>query len=1038
MNKNGFDAGRLANPLYFEENVLAPHSDHEYYASMGELSEGVTSFRRTLNGLWHIHVARNVAERIDGFEARDYDCHSWPTIRVPAHIQLEGYGEPHYTNTTYPWDGHEVIVPGEIPEGNNPVASYVKYFVLPENWDNAFISFQGSESAIAVWLNGSFVGYSEDSFTPADFDLTPYVIAGENKLAVQVFRYSSGSWLEDQDFWRFSGLFREVYLYTKPAIHVEDIFVHACPTEDYQSGRLSFEVRWNSTAAKRLLVKLFDAEGKQLLDEVQELAGTSESSFAAELPEVRLWSAEEPNLYRLLLVAEDAEGRVQEVIPQYVGFRQFRLEGNIMKLNGRRIVFKGTNRHEFDCYSGRACDLKLIEQDIITMKQNNINALRCSHYPNSSRIYELCDIYGLYVIDETNLETHGTWMRNGGDFPDKNTLPDSNPRWQEAVLQRARNMLERDKNHPSILIWSCGNESFGGKTIFAMHEYFRQADPSRLVHYEGLFHDRRYNGSSDMESQMYTKAADIRAFLQEHRDKPFICCEYTHSMGNSNGGMHKYTELADEEELYQGGFIWDYVDQAISARDCRGREAFLYGGDFGDRPSDYNFSGNGIVFADRRVTPKMQEVKFNYQNFDLRPDESGVKIVNKSLFTDADRYALVVSLLKDGVKVWENILHAEAAPGSEIFVAVKWPSYGPGEYVYTASLVLKQAESWAAAGHEVAFGQQAVCREAAGGMKDWLAKLPGMDTSLPLATGSQLRICRSDINIGVYGEGFSAMFSSAAGTLVSYKYNGVEMIEEQPQLNFWRAPVDNDRGSSRHIDCALWKLASMYRRLKRIQFLEEGVWYTVDKYFGEKGIREYTADSFRIRFTYCVLDRPEVMIVVEYSVGADGSVRVEMSYDKVEGMPELPDFGMVFTLPVEYDGIEYYGLGGCDNYWDRQQGARLGIFSSRAAEEFVPYLRPQECGNHCGVRWFRVTDRRGRGLELFGDVPFEASALPYNAHELENARHPYDLPQAHHTYLRASAGQSGVGGDDTWGAPVLDEYTVKNESRRFVFCFRGI
>ena len=282
------------------------------------------------------------------------------------------------------------------------------------------------------------------------------------------------------------------------------------------------------------------------------------------------------------------------------------------------------------------------------------------------------------------------------------------------------------------------------------------------------------------------------------------------------------------------------------------------------------------------------------------------------------------------------------------------------------------------------------------------------------------------------------MFSSAAGTLVSYKYNGVEMIEEQPQLNFWRAPVDNDRGSSRHIDCALWKLASMYRRLKRIQFLEEGVWYTVDKYFGEKGIREYTADSFRIRFTYCVLDRPEVMIVVEYSVGADGSVRVEMSYDKVEGMPELPDFGMVFTLPVAYDGIEYYGLGGCDNYWDRQQGARLGIFSSRAAEEFVPYLRPQECGNHCGVRWFRVTDRRGRGLELFGDVPFEASALPYNAHELENARHPYDLPQAHHTYLRASAGQSGVGGDDTWGAPVLDEYTVKNESRRFVFCFRGI
>ena len=1032
-----FDIKNLANPAYYEENVLPPHSDHACYVSAAELAGGVSSFNYSLNGLWYVHVARNVAEIPAGFAAADYDCRTWQTIRVPAHIQLEGYGKPHYTNTAYPWDGHAAIVPGEIPQ-ENPVASYVKYFAVPEGWDNVRISFQGAEAALAVWLNGEFVGYSEDSFTPSDFDLTPYIKAGENKLAVQVFRYASGSWLEDQDFWRFSGLFREVYLYTVPQIHIEDIFTHAVPADGYKSGTLSVKLRWNTAAKKKLTISLFDAEGKNVFTDEQ-IAQGKESRYEARLEDIRLWSAEEPYLYKMLLTVEDEAGQVVEIVPQNVGFREFKLDGNIMKLNGKRIVFKGTNRHEFDCYSGRACDQKLIEQDIITMKQNNINAIRCSHYPNSSRIYELCDIYGLYVIDETNLETHGTWMKNGADVPNENTLPDGHSQWQEAVLQRAQNMLERDKNHPSILIWSCGNESFGGETIFKMHEYFHKADASRLVHYEGLFHDRRFNASSDMESQMYTHAADIKKFLAEHRDKPFICCEYTHSMGNSNGGMRKYTDLTDEDELYQGGFIWDYVDQAISSKDNQGREALLYGGDFGDRPSDYNFSGNGIVFADRRVTPKMQEVKFNYQNFALLPDENGVKIVNKSLFTNTSKYALQLSLLKDGTKVWEKTLDTDVAPGEEKYLACAYPAFGAGEYAYNAALVLKESERWAKAGHEVAFGQSVSTRTADGGMEAWLHGSEHMAVRQSLPASAPLRIVKSDINIGVYGEGFSVMFSSAAGNIVSYKYDGDELIEEQPQLNFWRAPVDNDRGSSRHIDCALWKLASMYRRVKSIEVLEkDGSWHKVDRFFGENGTGEYAADSLQIRFTYTVLDKPAAEVAVLYTVCKDGSVQTEMAYDAVEGLSELPDFGMIFTLAQKYDQIEYYGLGDSDNYVDRQNGARLGIFASEAAKEFAPYLRPQECGNHCGIRWFRLTDKKGRGLEISGDVPFEASALPYNPHELENARHAYDLPQASHTYLRASAGQTGVGGDDTWGSPVLDEYTMKNITRKFVFKFKGI
>ena len=703
------------------------------------------------------------------------------------------------------------------------------------------------------------------------------------------------------------------------------------------------------------------------------------------------------------------------------------MKDGIMCLNGKRIIFKGINRHEFDAKTGRAITKEDMLFDIQFMKKNNINALRCSHYPNSSRIYDLCDIYGLYVIDETNLETHGAWMRNGGCFYDDNTV------------DRAKSMLERDKNHPSIIIWSCGNESCGGKNIFEMHEYFHKADPSRLVHYESIFWDRRYNASSDMESQMYTTVANIKKFLAEHRDKPFICCEYTHSMGNSNGGMHKYTDLAEEDELYQGGFIWDWVDQAIWAKDTYGKDTYLYGGDFGDRPSDYNFSGNGILFTDRKVTSKMQEVKFNYQNFTLEPHEHGVKVINKSLFTNADNYELKLWLLKDGVKVSETFTVVSAEPGETVEVEIEWPYYGAGEYAFNAALVLDHDEKWAKAGHEVAFGQSVTkSREAVSTVDDWLVKSECLMKNAPMAVTRKLHVCKSDINIGVYGDGFSAMFSSAQGNLVSYKFNGVEMIQDKPQLDFWRAPVDNDRGSSRQIAVSQWKLASMYNACCKAEYNDEGEWKALTRYFGETGIKEYDADTFSIRYTYKLFADKESTVAVTYTVQKNGAIKVAMDYEKVEDLPEIPDFAMLFTLPCDYSNIEYYGLGPCDNYFDRMRGARLGIFQTTAADEVEPYLRPQECGNHGGIRWFNVTDNRGRGLQVFGDVEFEASALPYTAHELENAHHQYELPQVHHTYLRASLGQCGVGGDDTWGSPVLDEYTIKNESKHFEFSFRGV
>ena len=1044
-----FDWGRLSDPAFFEENRLPAHSGHRFYGSLAELAKGESSYELSLDGLWQFRFAKNVAARPVGFEAAGYDCRDWETIRVPAHLQMEGYGVPQYTNMTYPWDGHEDVKPGKMPQKDNPVGSYVRYFTVPEDWNGrrVLVSFGGAESALIVYVNGQYIGYSEDTFTPSEFDITDSLVAGENKLAVSVVRFSSASWVEDQDFWRFSGLFREVKLVSLPKLHLSDFFVHAVPEHDYKDGKLTVDLTWASSETKQVTLALYDAAGK-IVAKTEDAPAGETSALSLSVPGAKLWNAEHPYLYRALFTVRDAAGKLVEVIPQNIGFREFRMDGGIMKINGERIVFKGVNRHEFDCDRGRAIDPREIEKDIITMKRNNINALRTSHYPNQSRIYDLADIYGLYVIDETNMETHGSWQKNGVHVPSENVVPDNHPEWQAMLLDRANSMFQRDKNHAAILIWSCGNESCGGKDIFEMSEFFRKVDPSRLVHYESIFWDRSFGGTSDMESQMYTSVAGIEKFLAEHPEKPFICCEYTHAMGNSCGGMHKYTELTDREPRYQGGFIWDFVDQAIYRRDRYGKDAYAYGGDFGDRPNDGNFSGDGIVFANREGTTKLQDVKFNYQNFALTVKQGSVEIWNKSLFSDAAEYELRLELLRDGEKVWQSSQAAPSVKASERKeIALDVPSFGAGEYVLTASLHLKEATLWAEQGYEIAFGQGVydVKESAAEDENLWLQSMANRyEAAAPIAEKTEpqpLHIVKSDINLGVSGEGFEILFSSAAGNLTSYKYNGVELVELPPVPSFWRAPIDNDHGNGRDFLLAQWKLASLYRHCAKTEVKEPGKDWTEYKWFGANGTAEYDAkkgETLSVRFTYDLATSPAAQCVVTYTVQPGGIVDVAMDYDKVEGLPEFPDYAMVFQLSADYNHVKFYGNGPLDNYCDRSEGARLGVFETTTADEFEPYLAPQECGNHTGIRWMTVTDRRGRGLKIFGATPFEGSALPYNAHELENARHPYDLPAVHHTYLRASLGEAGVGGDDSWGAPVLDEYTVKNEKKHFAFSFRGI
>ncbi|MDQ6420235.1 glycoside hydrolase family 2 TIM barrel-domain containing protein [Paenibacillus sp. LHD-117] len=1030
----------LEDVRVFAVNRLAAHSDHGYYKTAEEARNRTPMrMRHSLNGAWKFHYAANPALRPASFYEEDFGCGGWGDIQVPGHIQLQGYGQPQYVNTMYPWDGQEELRPPFISKEHNPVGSYVKFFDLPKEMrgEPVYISFQGVETAFYVWLNGQFVGYSEDSFTPSEFDLTPYVREGENKLAVEVFQRSTGSWLEDQDFWRFSGIFRDVYLYTVPSIHVYDLDVRAELDDSFAAGTLRAGLTFRELPPRgaKAVATLYDACGGQVAEVSAALGEGMKATLEAEVAGPELWSAESPYLYELILEIYDAEGTLVEAIPSRIGFRRFEMTGKIMTINGKRIVFKGVNRHEFNCRTGRAITKEDMLWDIQTLKRNNMNAVRTSHYPNQSYWYELCDEYGVYVIDEMNLETHGSWQKMGAVEPSWN-IPGSKPEWQDIVLDRAVSMYERDKNHPSILIWSLGNESYVGDVLVNAARYFRSVDGGRLVHYEGVFYDRAFTEASDMESRMYAKPADIAKYLEENPDKPYISCEYMHAMGNSLGGMSKYTDLEREYPMYQGGFIWDYIDQSIVKKDRYGEEFLAYGGDFGDRPTDYGFCTNGIVYADRKLSPKMQEVKFLYQNIKLTPDREGVAIRNENLFADTSQLDLLFALSAEGRELERRVVQANVAPCGEAYVPIELAKLGdglaPGEYAIDASFRLKEAAIWAEAGHEVAFGQHVFRVEdetvsgnngeasglllvAGGSIDGGFGNLCGADGCAVFGTETdargKLKVVHGDVNIGVKGRDFSALFSKQAMSLISLNYSGREMIASPPSPLFWRATTDNDRGFSQGFDAGAWYAASLSRKCVGIDVSENG----------EDGA---VTIAYRFRFSVSA----ELETRVAYTVRPDGSIRVQADYSGAANLPKLPIFAVSFKVSADYDRLKWLALGPEENYADRAQGARLCEFEGTAAGNVSGYVMPQESGNRTGVRRVDVTDVLGRGIRIVADgAPVECGISPYTAFELENAQHHYELPQQHYTVITVAGRQMGVGGDDSWGAPVHEEYTIPSD-----------
>ena len=985
----------LEDPRVFAVNREEAHSDHKYFTSLsGARQNGKMLLKQSLNGRWKFCYTEDPARRPKDFYRDGFDCSGWGSVEVPGHIQMQGFGAPQYVNVMYPWDGREEVRPPCVPKERNPVGSYVRRFTLnPElQGKRVFLTFNGFETALYVWVNGVFVGYSEDGFTPAEFEITPFLREGENSVAAEVYRFSSASWIQDQDFWRFSGLFRGVDLYAVPKAHVRDMAVTTELRNRGELARVGLELKLLlDTGGVFADAELRDAEGKTAASILHaECAPQMSLSFQLRAP--RLWSAEDPYLYRLVVHLCDAEGRTLEAAVQDVGIREFRMIDGLMCINGKRIVFRGVNRHEFDCRRGRAVTDEDMLWDVRFLKRNNINAVRTCHYPNRSLWYRLCDRYGIYLIDEANLESHGTWAKRGAE----GAIPGDREEWLGAVLDRARSMLQRDKNHPSVLIWSCGNESFGGRDLYEVSQYFRRADPTRLVHYEGIVHDRRYDATSDMESRMYAKPDEIRAYLQSKPAKPYISCEYMHAMGNSCGGMNLYTELEDEFPAYQGGFLWDYIDQALVRKKPCGEEVLSYGGDFDDRPYDGCFCTDGIVFADRTPSPKMQEVKYLYQSVRLIPDEKGVLVKNRNLFRSTDDYRLSYKLLYNGRTMVSDQIDCIVPPGAQRYFRLELPETArAGEYTLACSLCRRELCDWAEPGYEQAFGQHV-----------WRAE----ETEAPKEPPpNRVRVSRGEWNVGFSAEGRSALFSLEGGGLVSLCRGGEEMLCGVPRPVYWRAPTDNDRGNGYPLRCAPWYAAGRMQRCAGAEVTE-------------------SAAGMTVAYSYELPQPVGLTVRVACTVLPEGAARVRIDYPGKAGLPELPLLGIEFPMKARYRKLRYYGLGPEENYIDRRCGARLGIFESTAGKNLTPYLIPQECGNRTGVRWAEVTEENGRGLRFAAESgPFELCVLPCTAYELDNAGHIEDLPRTDKTVVRIAARQMGVGGDDSWGAPVHEEFRIPSE-----------
>ena len=943
------DLNWLKDSRVFQVNRLQAYSDHIY--TIGK-DKQPSSF--SLNGTWKFNMSKNYDSTFKFFYNTEFNNSNWDDIQVPGHIQLQGFDQPHYTDVTYPWDGKDYVKPGQVDMDRNKVFQYRKSFDLPQDFinDRLILSFEGVESNIYIWLNGKFIGYSEDSFTPSRFDITKYAQEKDNILCVRIFEKCTGTWLEDQDMWRFSGIFRDVMIYRQPSLHILDLKMDTNIDLDTKKSILTCTCKLTNSQAHTLQAKLYDPQGNIVWN------GNMQDQFEIPVENTSLWSSEFPNLYQLELVLYDAQNEILETIHEQVGFRKFSLEYGIMKLNGKRIVFHGINRHEWDPKNGRCLSLEQMEQDIHILKSLNINAVRTSHYPNHSYWYKLCDQYGIYVIDEMNLETHGA----------NEIIPQNKPEWTDCLLDRARSMYERDKNHPCILMWSLGNEAGSGSNFMILHDYFKEQDPSRLVHYEGITQDRTFENASDIESRMYASPESVKAYLEAHPIKPFMLCEYMHAMGNSLGGMEEYTNLEDEYEQYQGGFVWDYVDQAIEKEGN-----YYYGQDFDDYPNDANFCGDGILLANRQETGKSQELKQLYRYVDMEIHFDSVTIKNKNLFYDLSKDTFVFELKRNGLVIQSGIFNTSVEPGTTKTMPVQFKQINTPGY-YTKTIYYKTP-----------FGIQSFDQQV------FEVKEDEPNTQAMLVVEGQN-------TIGVQFIDTEYLFDKRKG-LVSILVNNEEILKEAPRPIFYRALTDNDRGAKQNF--APWLNASLFQ-------------YVTDF----KMVRNSKCAQFMYTMQLESIEEPCKLV---YTIYNNQNIQIQMHMDKNSKRTTLPLFGIEFALKEEFSNFAYFGKGEKDTYIDRNH-ALTDFYFEDVKTNYIPYLKPQEHGNHVECKWCGLSNPT-IGFNVKAEN-MECQASKYSFMHLYTAKHTFELPQTHTTYLRIAKQQMGVGGINSWRAKVQPQYLI--------------
>ncbi len=965
--------------------------------------------RISLDGVWDFKWFKNPSECNDSeFLESAVASSGWKKINVPGSWELQGFDAPIYTDVRYPFPAN----PPFVPEDYNPVGVYHRSFTIPAEWRtmDVFIDFEGVESAFYCWLNGKLVGYSEDSRLPAHFNISHLLKKGENSLVVKVFRYSDGSYLEDQDYWKYSGIERSVYVYALPKSRVKDFTLRSPLCNGYKDGLFETDLfLHHPQKGHSVEVTLMDGDG--IIRKFRKKLGSPADtvvSFSEVIGEVKPWSAESPYLYNMVVTYRDKNNRQLESFCHPFGFRTIEIRNGLFLLNNKAITFKGVNRHEHDPEHGRTITIESMIEDIGLMKQFNINAVRCSHYPNNPQWYGLCDRLGLYVIDEANIESHGM------EFHIDRTLADY-PDWELPFMERMARMVKRDRNFTSIVTWSMGNESGYGKNFETLYHRTKAYDPSRPVQYEGS----RQEGLSDIYCPMYARIWRLREHVNQRRTRSLILCEYAHAMGNSVGNLQDYWDLIYKFDQLQGAFIWDWVDQIIRSKDEKGRDIWAYGGDLGyvGVPNDSNFCANGLIAADRTLHPHIWEVKKVYQSILFEPvnfSSDKIRVTNRFDFKSLNDYYYKWRLEANGEAVQSGMADfPEILAGESAIIQLAIDAFEPDHREYFLRIeAFTQAESpLIPANHKVAIEQWAIDTPKMG------IRPEAADTKF-----SDLMVEKSADNITIRAEkAFSASFSPEKGTINSMKRKGKELLIKGFTPNFWRALTDNDVANGTLERCGIW------RDIEAQMLLDN---FTIDD-----------ADKQNITITSSYkLPRQSSTLNMLYAISASGEIKVTMQFiPGSEPLPEMPRFGMYLILAPEYRNFSWFGRGPHENYSDRKTSALIGKYKSDVSELFHRYIRPQETGNRCDVRWLALQNESGEGIFVKGDEPLSVSAWNFTQNDIDYV--PFDIERKHGgsielkelVWLNIDNAQMGVGGDNTWGAQVHPEYTITPEAMSYSF-----